>query len=165
MPGLAKGGKLIIRGPNVMAGYMRRDKPGVVQPPEDGWYDTGDIVELDQAGRVAIRGRAKRFAKLGGEMVSLSAVEAYVSQVWPDENHAVIALPDERKGETLVLITERSEPDLQEVRTWAKENGVAELMLPKRAISIEEMPVLGTGKLNYGALDEIALGTQAEAAA
>ena len=165
VPGLAKGGKLIIRGPNVMAGYMRRDKPGVVQPPEDGWYDTGDIVELDQAGRVAIRGRAKRFAKLGGEMVSLSAVEAYVSQVWPDENHAVIALPDERKGETLVLITERSEPDLQEVRTWAKENGVAELMLPKRAISIEEMPVLGTGKLNYGALDEIALGTQAEAAA
>lgn len=154
--GLSEGGRLLVRGPNMMAGYMTHDAPGILRPLPDGWHDTGDIVELDQAGRICIKGRAKRFAKLGGEMVSLSAVEAYVSEVWPDENHAVVAVPDKRKGETLVLVTEKDDPDLKEVRAWAKEHGVSELVLPKKAVSVEEMPVLGTGKLNYGALDEIA---------
>ena len=154
--GLSEGGRLLVRGPNVMAGYIMHDAPGVIRPLPDGWHDTGDIVEVDEAGRVRIKGRAKRFAKLGGEMVSLSAVEAYVSEVWPDENHAVVAVPDKRKGETLVLVTEKDDPDLNEVRAWAKEHGVSELMLPKKAVVVEEMPVLGTGKLNYGALDEIA---------
>ncbi|MEM6712577.1 MAG: AMP-binding protein [Pseudomonadota bacterium] len=163
--GLNEGGRLLIKGPNVMAGYIRQDKPGIVQPPEDGWYDTGDIVDLDDGGRITIKGRAKRFAKLGGEMVSLSAVEAYVSQVWPDDNHAVISLPDARKGEMLVLVTERENAELQEVRDWAKKNGISELMLPKKAISIAQMPVLGTGKLNYGALNEIAAEAQTDKAA
>lgn len=155
--GLEEGGRLVVRGPNVMAGYMTADAPGVLKPPADGWHDTGDIVDFDEAGRVRIKGRAKRFAKLGGEMVSLTAVEAYVGQVWPEHHHAVISLPDPRKGEMLVLVTERPEPELQDLRSWAQQEGVAELMLPKRVVSVEELPVLGTGKLNYGALDEIAL--------
>ncbi|MGD1886280.1 MAG: AMP-binding protein [Cohaesibacteraceae bacterium] len=155
--GLETGGRLVVRGPNVMAGYVRVDAPGVIQPPVGGWHDTGDIVDFDEAGRVRIKGRAKRFAKLGGEMVSLTAVENYVGQVWPDDHHAVISLPDPRKGEMLVLVTEKQDPDLQDVRNWAQQEGVSELMLPKRAVSVEELPVLGTGKLNYGALDEIAL--------
>jgi acyl-[acyl-carrier-protein]-phospholipid O-acyltransferase/long-chain-fatty-acid--[acyl-carrier-protein] ligase len=165
VPGLTDGGRLMVRGPNVMAGYIKVDAPGVVQPLADGWHDTGDIVDIDEAGRISIKGRAKRFAKLGGEMVSLSAVEAYVSQVWPDATHAVVAVPDPRKGETLVLVTEKDDPDLQEVRAWAKENGVAELMLPRKVVSVEELPVLGTGKLNYGALDELANPAQSEDAA
>jgi acyl-[acyl-carrier-protein]-phospholipid O-acyltransferase/long-chain-fatty-acid--[acyl-carrier-protein] ligase len=156
VPGLSVGGRLVVRGPNVMAGYMTVEAPGVLKPLEGGWHDTGDIVELDDAGRICIKGRAKRFAKLGGEMVSLSAVEAYVSQVWPDVAHAVVAMPDPRKGETLVLVTEKEDPDLKEVRAWAKEHGVSELMLPKRAVCVEALPVLGTGKLNYGAIDELA---------
>lgn len=154
--GLSEGGRLVVRGPNVMAGYMTVDEPGKIKPLEGGWHDTGDIVELDDAGRIAIKGRAKRFAKLGGEMVSLSAVEAYISQVWPEVAHAVVSMPDPRKGETLVLVTEKEDPDLKEVRDWAKENGVSELMLPKRAVCVEALPVLGTGKLNYGAIDELA---------
>jgi acyl-[acyl-carrier-protein]-phospholipid O-acyltransferase/long-chain-fatty-acid--[acyl-carrier-protein] ligase len=165
VPGLSEGGRLMVRGPNVMAGYIKVDAPGVVQPLADGWHDTGDIVDIDEKGRISIKGRAKRFAKLGGEMVSLSAVEAYVSQVWPDASHAVVAVPDPRKGETLVLVTEKDDPDLQEVRAWAKENGVAELMLPRKVVSVEELPVLGTGKLNYGALDELANPAQSEDAA
>lgn len=156
VPGLAAGGRLVVRGPNVMAGYITVDAPGQLKPLDGGWHDTGDIVELDNAGRICIKGRAKRFAKLGGEMVSLSAVEAYVSQVWPNFAHAVVAMPDPRKGETLVLVTEKEDPDLTEVRAWAKENGVSELMLPKRAVCVEALPVLGTGKLNYGAIDELA---------
>lgn len=154
--GLDEGGRLFVRGPNVMAGYMKVDDPGVLQPLDGGWHDTGDIVHIDEQRRLRIKGRAKRFAKLGGEMVSLSAVEAYVSEVWPDVAHAVVAIPDKRKGESLVLVTEQDDPDLKQVIGWARENGVSELMLPKRAVSVEALPVLGTGKLNYGAIDELA---------
>ncbi len=84
MPGLDVGGRLHVRGPNVMNGYFRADRPGVLQPSQSDWYDTGDIVTIDSDGFVAIRGRAKRFAKIGGEMVSLAAVEAYAAAVWPD---------------------------------------------------------------------------------
>ncbi|MBV6657035.1 MAG: AMP-binding protein, partial [Devosiaceae bacterium] len=165
VPGLAEGGRLKVRGPNVMAGYMMHTEPGVVKPPEDGWHDTGDIVDLDEAGRIRIKGRAKRFAKLGGEMVSLSAVEAYVSEVWPDASHAVVAVPDKRKGEQLVLVTEKPDANLKEVIAWAKKAGVSELMLPKKVVSVEALPVLGTGKLNYGAIDELADPNKAKAQA
>ncbi|MEM6383831.1 MAG: AMP-binding protein [Pseudomonadota bacterium] len=156
VPGLNEGGRLKVRGPNVMAGYMMRDEPGVIQPLEGGWHDTGDIVDLDEDGRITIKGRAKRFAKLGGEMVSLSAVEAYVSEVWPGVNHAVCAVPDKRKGEQLVLVTEKEDPKTKELLAWAKKAGVSELMIPKKVVSVEALPVLGTGKLNYGAIDALA---------
>ncbi len=71
--GIDKGGKLVVKGPNVMLGYLLHDQPGVLQPPSTskgvGWYDTGDIVDVDNEGFVTIFGRAKRFAKVGGEMV------------------------------------------------------------------------------------------------
>ena len=105
MAGLERGGRLWVKGPNVMLGYLRYEQPGVLQPPEDGWYDTGDIVELDPQGFVTILGRAKRFAKIGGEMVSLAAVEDFVHRLSPDHAHAVVALPDPRKGERIVLVT------------------------------------------------------------
>ena len=105
MAGLERGGRLWVKGPNVMLGYLRYEQPGVLEPPEDGWYDTGDIVDLDAQGFVTILGRAKRFAKIGGEMVSLAAVEDFVHRLRPDAQHAVVALPDPRKGERIVLVT------------------------------------------------------------
>lgn len=149
VPGIEEGGKLSIRGPNIMAGYMKADAPGVLQPPEGGWHDTGDIVTLDEQGFVTIRGRAKRFAKIGGEMVSLPAVEGYAASVWPDADHAVVTRADPRKGEQLVLFTTRTGAKAAELQAWGKANGVAELAIPRDIRSVAALPVLGTGKLDY----------------
>lgn len=153
--GLTGAGRLLIRGVNVMSGYILHDRPGEIQPPAEGWHDTGDIVSIDEEGFVSIRGRAKRFAKIGGEMVSLAAVEAYVAEVWPQESHAVIAVQDERKGEQLVLVTDRAEADREELLRWAKERGLSELHLPRRIIPVEGLPVMGTGKLDYVAVNDL----------
>ena len=103
--GMDRGGQLWVKGPNIMLGYLRYEHPGVLEPPEDGWYDTGDIVDIDAQGFVTILGRAKRFAKIGGEMVSLGAVEDFIHRTSPEAQHAVVALPDPRKGERIVLVT------------------------------------------------------------
>jgi acyl-[acyl-carrier-protein]-phospholipid O-acyltransferase/long-chain-fatty-acid--[acyl-carrier-protein] ligase len=156
VPGLDAGGRLKVRGPNVMSGYLTVEKPGVVQPPEGGWHDTGDIVEIDDDGFIAIKGRAKRFAKIGGEMISLAAVEAYVASVWPDNAHAVVAVEDARKGEKLVLITDHEAASRAPICAWAKEHHVPELQLPKHIVFVEALPVLGTGKLDYVAINTLA---------
>ena len=147
--GIEAGGRLVVRGPNVMAGYYRAEAPGVLEPPRDGWYDTGDIVEIDEGGFVMIRGRAKRFAKIGGEMVSLGAVEGYARALWPDAEHAVVARPDPRKGEALVLFTTRQGADARGLQAWARDHGVAELFLPREVKVVDALPLLGTGKPDY----------------
>lgn len=156
IPGLKTGGRLHVKGPNIMRGYMRHDAPGLLEPTTAGWHDTGDIVDVDENGFVTIQGRAKRFAKLGGEMVSLAAVEMNVAAVWPDHNHAVVAVDHKTKGEALVLVTDMPEPDIKRLVKWAKINGVPELMMPKKFITVSELPVLGTGKLDYLAIQELA---------
>ena len=107
--GITDGGRLFVRGPNVMLGYLRAENPGVLDPPKDGWYDTGDIVQIDAEGFVTIKGRAKRFAKVAGEMVPLGAVEDLVARVWPSAMHAVVTVPDAKRGEQLVLITDQAD--------------------------------------------------------
>src|SRR5205823_4132989 len=92
--GVEEGGRLFVRGPNVMLGYLRVERPGQIEPPNEGWHDTGDIVTIDEQGFVTIKGRAKRFAKIGGEMISLAAVEALASELWPNAASAVAAVPD-----------------------------------------------------------------------
>jgi len=149
VPGITEGGRLSIRGPNIMAGYMKADAPGVLQPPEGGWHDTGDIVTLDDQEFVTIRGRAKRFAKIGGEMVSLPAVEGYAAAVWPGSDHAVVTRADARKGEQLVLFTTRADAAAAALQAWGKANGIAELAIPRDIRVVEALPVLGTGKLDY----------------
>ncbi len=149
VPGIAEGGRLSIRGPNIMAGYLKADAPGVLQPPPGGWHDTGDIVTIDEAGFVTIRGRAKRFAKIGGEMVSLPAVESHAAQLWPGAEHAVVTRPDARKGEQLVLFTTRADATAAALGGWGRAHGVAELSLPRDIRVIDALPVLGTGKLDY----------------
>ncbi len=105
--GITEGGKLVVKGANVMAGYMLADRPGEIVPPPDGWHDTGDIVTVDDDGCIAIKGRAKRFAKIGGEMVSLAAIEAMAADLWPGVNHVAVSLPDPKKGEQIILVTEQ----------------------------------------------------------
>jgi acyl-[acyl-carrier-protein]-phospholipid O-acyltransferase/long-chain-fatty-acid--[acyl-carrier-protein] ligase len=157
--GIHEGGRLYVRGPNVMKGYLDPSVPGGIKPPEDGWHDTGDIVTI-QDGIVTIRGRAKRFAKIGGEMVSLAAIEATIQQLWPDSNHVVVALPDPRKGEQIVLVTDKPDADRDALLTHAQQQGFPELWVPK-AILVSGIPVLGSGKTDYPATVEMARRLQA----
>ena len=156
VPGIEEGGRLSIRGPNIMAGYLKAEAPGVLQPPEGGWHDSGDIVAIDDAGFVTIKGRAKRFAKIGGEMVSLPAVEGYAAKLWPGAEHAVVTRPDARKGEQLVLFTTQTGATVSALQQWARGNGIAELSVPKDVRVIDTLPVLGTGKLDFVAMAKCA---------
>ena len=105
---------------------------------------------------MTIRGRAKRFAKIGGEMVSLPAVEGYAAKVWPEADHAVVTRSDPRKGEQLVMFTTASAASAAELQTWGRANGVTELALPRDIRVLPALPVLGTGKLDYVTMGEIA---------
>lgn len=148
--GISDGGRLVVRGPNVMAGYMLAERPGVVVPPEGGWHDTSDIVTIDD-GYVTIRGRAKRFAKIGGEMVSMAAVETLAQDLWPDAQHVVVSLPDARKGESLVLVTDKPDADKAALSAHARQAGFPELWVPKAILVVAAIPVLGSGKVDLGA--------------
>ena len=162
--GLEQGGRLFVRGPNVMAGYIDPDTKKVA-PPEDGWHDTGDVVTIDGGGYVAIKGRVKRFAKISGEMVSLAVVENCASVVWPESVHAAVILPDDKKGEQIVLLTEEEAPDRTALLDWAQSHGVPELAVPKRVLHVEDIPLLGTGKVDYVTLNQQAEAMIAEAEA
>lgn len=156
VPGIKEGKKLLVSGDNVMQGYMFADNPGVLVPPKDGWHDTGDIVTIDKDGFVFIQGRAKRFAKIGGEMISLTAVEQVLSKLYPDAVQGIVAVPDPKKGERLVLITTKQDADLSEIRAYIKEQGFNELGSPSQFIYVKEPPVLGSGKFDYITAQKIA---------
>lgn len=156
--GIEDGKRLMVRGANIMLGYYLSDNPGVLVPPETedgaGWYDTGDIVSIDEDGYMFIRGRAKRFAKIGGEMVSLAVVEELANRTWPEALNAVISTPDPGKGEQLLLFTEHQEAGRQEIVRQAQQDGISELFIPKKIISLNRIPVMASGKINYQALAE-----------
>jgi acyl-[acyl-carrier-protein]-phospholipid O-acyltransferase / long-chain-fatty-acid--[acyl-carrier-protein] ligase len=159
--GIARGGRLFVRGPNVMAGYL--DDAGRLEPPPDGWHDMGDVVEIDADGWMHILGRVKRFAKIGGEMISLTAAETLAAGVWPDARHAVIAMPDPRKGERLVLVTDRLDASVDRLIAHAQAIGAPELAVPRKIVKVPEIPLLGTGKTDYVAIQRLA-ETEARAA-
>ena len=156
VPGIADGGALRVRGPNVMLGYLRSTAPGVLEPPEDGWYDTGDIVEVDAQRYVTIRGRAKRFAKVAGEMVSMAASEAFAAALWPDAQHAVLNRPDPRKGEQLVLLTTQADATAAALLAAGRARGVPEIQLPRVIQVVAKLPLLGSGKVDYPAAAALA---------
>uniref|UniRef100_A0A450ZNQ8 Acyl-[acyl-carrier-protein]-phospholipid O-acyltransferase / long-chain-fatty-acid--[acyl-carrier-protein] ligase n=1 Tax=Candidatus Kentrum sp. TUN TaxID=2126343 RepID=A0A450ZNQ8_9GAMM len=159
--GIQGAGRLWVRGPNVMLGYLLSDAPGKLRsldtPLGPGWYDTGDIVKVDEDGYLWIQGRVKRFAKVGAEMVSLTAVEEFIYRAWPDFSHAVVAIPDKQKGEQLVLVTECKEIDRQALVMQGKSEGLSEINVPKRIILTETIPLLGSGKINYAAIQELVI--------
>ena len=150
--GIAQGGELIVKGDNVMMGYFKHDRPKELQPLPSGSYATGDIVEIDEEGFVFIKGRAKRFAKIAGEMVSLTAVEGYVKNLFPNSDSAIIAVPDSKKGEQLKLFITKEGIQRAEISSYFKENGISELALPKYIEYTPHIPILGTGKIDYNSL-------------
>jgi acyl-[acyl-carrier-protein]-phospholipid O-acyltransferase/long-chain-fatty-acid--[acyl-carrier-protein] ligase len=159
--GIHRGGRLFVRGPNVMAGYLT--EAGVLEPPPGGWHDTGDVVEITDDDWITILGRVKRFAKVGGEMVSLTAAETLAASLWPDARHAVIAEPDTRKGERLVLVTDQHDAEVGQLVAHAQAVGASEIAAPRKIVRVPEIPVLGTGKTDYVAIQRM-VETEARAA-
>jgi acyl-[acyl-carrier-protein]-phospholipid O-acyltransferase/long-chain-fatty-acid--[acyl-carrier-protein] ligase len=153
--GIDDGARLVVSGPNTMLGYLKDDKPGVLQPPVGGWHDTGDIVAIDERGFITIKGRAKRFAKVAGEMVSLAAIEALASQLWPDSISAAASLPDERKGERVVLVTQHANASRGEFATFAKSKGASDIMIPAEVATVPAVPLLGSGKLDFAGVKHL----------
>jgi acyl-[acyl-carrier-protein]-phospholipid O-acyltransferase / long-chain-fatty-acid--[acyl-carrier-protein] ligase len=164
VPGIEEGGRLYVRGPNVMLGYLKADRPGLLTPPEEGWHDTGDIVTIDRDGFVTIRGRAKRFAKIGGEMISLAAVENLASELWPNAQSAVITEPDPRRGERLVLVTEKEDATRAAFQAYAKSKGAPDLMAPAEVMVVDKLPVLGSGKADLVGVARLVVGRESAAA-
>ena len=159
VPGIQHGGRLVVRGPNTMLGYLLLEHDGIVPVGTDrgpGWHDTGDIVTVDAAGFITLLGRAKRFAKIGGEMISLTAVEELAQRIWPGKPHAALGLADERRGEKIVLVTEYQGATRRELQEAARQLQYGELLLPRKVVLIDSMPVLSTGKLDYVALQTLA---------
>ncbi|MDO4162410.1 MAG: AMP-binding protein [Pseudomonadota bacterium] len=148
--GISTGGELCVKGPNVMQGYYMPDNPGVLVPPEDGWYHTGDVVEMDEIGFFTIKDRIKRFAKIGGEMVSLNAVQDMVmdatKEMGTEYNYGVVAIPHESKGEQIVLVTNNEKVTSALLHDFVKNNGMSELYLPRVILYHEKLPVFATGK-------------------
>lgn len=149
VPGIEEGGRLSVRGPNVMLGYLRAENPGVLEQLDGGWHDTGDIVTIDAAGFIAIKGRAKRFAKIAGEMVSLSAVETMAASLWPQAMSVAVTIPDARKGERIVLLTTQKDAERAAMQRQAKTVGASELAVPADIRVVDKVPLLGTGKTDY----------------
>jgi acyl-[acyl-carrier-protein]-phospholipid O-acyltransferase/long-chain-fatty-acid--[acyl-carrier-protein] ligase len=147
--GIPGAGRLHVSGPNIMLGYIMAEAPGVIVPPPEGWHDTGDVASIDEEGLITIRGRLKRFAKIGGEAVSLAVVENCAAALWPDHAHAAVAIADPRKGEQIVLVTDAQEAARPMIMAWAQHHGVSELAVPRRILIVPAIPVLGTGKTDY----------------
>lgn len=156
VPGITQGGLLSVRGPNVMLGYYLYDSPGVLKAPEDGWYSTGDIVDIDVDGFVRILGRVKRFAKVAGEMVSLETVEQIANRAAPEAQHAASTQADAQRGENILLFTTDAALTRDALQTAARELGSPELAVPRKIIVVKELPLLGTGKTDYVKLKQMA---------
>ncbi len=165
VPGIEKGGELVVRGPNIMMGYILPDNPGVLVPLEGGWYHTGDVVEIDEIGFVYIRDRIKRFAKIGGEMVSLNAVHEMVCKAYETDGefqYGVVAIPHESKGEQIVLATNNRNVSQDGLHAYIRANAMSELFLPRIILYMEKLPVFATGKADNVTLKKIVLAEAAK---
>lgn len=156
IPGITNGGLLSVKGPNVMMGYYLFDNPGILKAPEGGWYNTGDIVEIDTAGFVHIKGRMKRFAKIAGEMISLEIVETIANTASPEFSHAASTQIDAQRGENIILFTTDADLKREDLNSASKELGTTDLAVPRKIVLVDKLPILGTGKTDYVKLKNMA---------
>lgn len=163
--GIAHGGVLHVRGPNVMLGYYLYGAPGVLQPPQSdvgpGWYCTGDVVDVDEDGVLAVVGRVRRFAKIAGEMVSLDAIEAIARQAARGFNHAAILRTEAGGGETSVLFTTDPQLSRHALSVAARRLGMQDLAVARHIVYLPELPLLGSGKTDYVTLQSVDLSAAA----
>lgn len=163
--GIERGGVLHVKGVQVMLGYYLYDNPGVILPPRsiygDGWYNTGDVVDMDEDGLLTVVGRVKRFAKIAGEMVSLDVIEEVAHEASPEHRHAVVLRTESASGETTVLLTTDPELDRSALVHAARRLGRPELALSKRILWMPEIPVLASGKTDYVALETMTVAANA----
>jgi acyl-[acyl-carrier-protein]-phospholipid O-acyltransferase/long-chain-fatty-acid--[acyl-carrier-protein] ligase len=167
VPGVDGAGILHVCGPNVMKGYLLHERPGIIQPPASlrpGWYSTGDIVSVDADDFVHIRGRVKRFAKIAGEMISLEVVERLAIAASPGFAHAASTRSDVAKGEAVVLFTTDPKLAREQLGAAARNLGAPELAVPRNLIVVAEIPLLGTGKIDYVRLKAMSDSATASAA-
>ncbi len=153
VPGIHNGGELHVRGSNLMSGYYRYDHPGHLEPPFSdvgvGWYNTGDVVDIDPDGFLSVVGRLRRFAKVAGEMVSLEVVEDIARAASADAMHAATSMADLARGEAIVLFTTDSDLTREQLAAAAQGLGYPEIAVPRRIKVVESMPLLGSGKVDY----------------
>lgn len=152
--GIERGGNLIVKGPNVMKGYLIHGKGFI---PLNEWHETGDVVDVDEQGFVSIVSRLKRFAKIGGEMISLNVIEELALQCFGSSSFAAVAIPDKRKGEKIVLFATSEEHSARELKKFIKAGKYSSLFIPKEVHTLEEIPTLGTGKTDYVRLQALAV--------
>jgi acyl-[acyl-carrier-protein]-phospholipid O-acyltransferase/long-chain-fatty-acid--[acyl-carrier-protein] ligase len=153
-------GMLLVRGPNVMTGYLgREDLTASVM--HHGWYITGDIALLDEDGFLTITDRLSRFSKIGGEMVPHGKVEDALHQAAQSETQvfAVTGIPDDRRGEQLAVLYTIDEARIADILGRLSSNGLPNLFIPPRGnfVKVDALPVLGTGKMDLRALKRIAM--------
>ena len=149
-------GQLWLRGPNIMKGYWMPGQARKLVAPENGWHNTGDIAEIDALGYLTLHGRTKRFAKIGGEMLSLGQIEQLIGQLWPDQRHLLCAVPHPTRGEQLVLLTERTDPDRPALQRQLADEGMPPYACPKILVEVEAVPLLGSGKPDLRRAEKIA---------
>ena len=157
--GIEQGKELVVKGPNIMMGYIYADNPGVLVPVKDGWYHTGDVVEVDELGFIKLIDRAKRFAKIGGEMISLTAVENYAKEICKDEDFKCVAVaaPHAKKGEQIVLVSNNSNLTRKDFIDFVSKKGLSELYVPSVLLVKEDFPVFATGKADKVSLKKWAI--------
>jgi acyl-[acyl-carrier-protein]-phospholipid O-acyltransferase/long-chain-fatty-acid--[acyl-carrier-protein] ligase len=152
-------GLLLVRGPNVMKGYLNRPEK-TAEVLRDGWYNTGDIAAMDEDGFLRITDRMSRFSKIGGEMVPHIKVEDKLQEISgaTEQLFAVTAIPDEKKGERLIVVHTLAEDKLQECLAQLAKSDLPPLWKPRpdQFVRVESLPYLGTGKLDLRRLKEIA---------
>ena len=146
--GLDDAKELVVKGPNIMMGYILPENPGVLVPVKDGWYHTGDVVTVDDVGFIKLVDRVKRFAKIGGEMISLTAVENNTKEICPYEDFkcVAVALPHPKKGEQIVLVSNNADLTRKDFIDFVTKNGLSELYVPSVLLYKEDFPVFATGK-------------------
>lgn len=150
--GIEAGGNLLVKGPNVMKGYLLHGQGFV---PAEEWYNTGDIVEIDEKGFISITSRLKRFAKLGGEMISLNLVEQLAIECFESEGFASVNIADQRKGERIVLFTTSQDSSKEKLREYIVKNGHSALLMPSEIVYLDKLPLLGSGKTDYVSLKKL----------